>query len=359
MNTNRKAFGSKGVTARADLGSPMGVDHHELPSGIFRLLRKHHDELSPTSIGDRLSQTVVAQHPSGVEGFYRDDSKPVNNTSRFLVDEVMPAIGDTLMDTGHDLSNLSSLRRSLLQLRQLSLSLGQSLLISSEKTGVGYLLTGREGGEGSQPNIDTHGRIAFRQWLRLILCGEAGIPLIILPSDGAGANFPERLTVQSNFNITHFSQLKTAVNMEPELGVSETIIPIVSLESGISGSLPSLHSPEKGTESLVQSIGHILKNLGVDVVETGALCFKLGDTLALLEIGKRFLLFLPSIPALFQKFIIEPAALIKLRLQKISLMLSGIEPIFKSLIHYLNYILKRGWCQANSSPALKSGAFLA
>jgi hypothetical protein len=165
--------------------------------------------------------------------------------------------------------------------------------------------------------------------------------------------------MQLDFNITHLSQLEATVKHETELGIGEAVIPIVSLESGIPGSLPSLYSPEKSTKGFVQSVGHILKNLGLDIAKTRAPCFKLCDATALFEIGKRFLLFLPGILAFLQEFVIQPATFIKMGLQKISLMFGGIEPIFKGFIHYKNYILNEGGCQANSSPALKCGAFLA
>jgi hypothetical protein len=165
--------------------------------------------------------------------------------------------------------------------------------------------------------------------------------------------------MQFNLNITHLSQFKATVKRETELGIGEAVIPIVSLESGIPGSLASLHSSEKGTKGFVQSVSYILKNLGVDVIKTRALCFKLYDTMTLLEIGKRFLLFLPSIPALFQKFIIEPPTLIKLRLHKISLMPSGIESIFKSFVHCINYILNGRRMSSRFIPPLKEWAFSA
>lgn len=338
------------MAARTSLRSPVGVNHHELPSGLFRLLRKHHDELTPTGIGDRLSQAVVAQHPFGVKVFYRNDSKPVNNAPRLLVDEVMPAIGDTLMDTGNDLLSLSSFGCSLFQLRQVSLSPGQSLLVSPEEPRICYPIIGRKSSEALQPHIDSHRHIRRWQWLRLVLSREAGIPFVILTADSAGADFSKDRPMQLDFNITHFSQFEASVKLKPELGIGEALISVEPLEPGIARFFSGLHSPEKGTKGFVQSIGHILKNLGVDIVETEALCFELRDSLALFEIGKRFLLISPGIPALLQKFVVQPATLIKLRLQKLSLRFGRIESIFKSFIHYFNGILNEGGCQAKKAP---------
>lgn len=361
MNTNTEVFGNNGLTPGAALSCTSWVNLDIHPTSIFRFVLDALSELIPSYITNASIHTtpVTIHHVLDLQLLDSNDAKLVNQLPCFLVGKVMPPVSYPFVDTGYDLLRLSSLRRSLLQLRQLSLSLGQSLLICLKETRVWNFLTCRKSGEGSQPNIDSNRRIGWRQCFRFILRGEAGVPFVILPSDSAGADFSEGLAVQPYFKITHFCQLKTAVYVEPELGVGETAIPVVSLESGISGSLPSLHSPEKSTKRFVQSVCHILKNLGVDIIEAGAFCFKLCDTLALLEIGKRFLLFLPSVPALLQELVIKPSALIKLRLQKISLVLGWVEPVFKRFIHCINYTLKRGWCQANSSPALKCGAFLA
>jgi hypothetical protein len=155
--------------------------------------------------------------------------------------------------------------------------------------------------------------------------------------------------VQLDFNITHFSQFETAIKGKPKLSVGETIVSAVPLESGIARGLPSLHSPKESTKCLVQPVSHILKNLGVDVVKTGAFLFKLSDSLALFEIRKRFSFLLPSISTFFKQLVIQPATFIKLGLQKISLMLGGIESIFKGFVHYKDYILNEGGCQADSS----------
>ncbi len=359
MNTNTKVFGNKRMTARAALRSAIGIDCNELSASFFRFTRECIEELSPTGISNRFSKVMIAEHPIDIKLLNGDNAKGINQFSGFLVNKVVSPVSDAFVDTADNLFRLASFRCPLIQLRQLSLTLSQSLLISSEKAGVGNLLSNREGSESLQSHVNAHRRIGWWQWLRFVFRGEAGVPLIILPSDGAGADFAEGLAVHSNFHITHLGQVETAIDMKSKLGIGEAVIPIIPLEAGIARLLPSLHSPEKSTEGFVKSVSHILKNLGVDIAETRALYFKLGDALALLEIGKRFLLFLPSILTLLKKLVIKPAAFIKLGLQKIGLVLGGIKSVFKSFLHNKYYILKEGGCQSDSSPALKCGAFSA
>lgn len=347
MNTGTKVFRDKRMATGTELRSAVGVDRHELSSSLCRFLRKHRDELTPTRISDGLGQTVVAQHPLGVEGLHRNNPEPVYDPPSFLMDEIMSAVGDTFVDTGNNLSGFTSFRCAFLQFGKFPLRFSKGFLISPEKPWIVYPLTCRESSEVSQSHVNSHRRIGWWQWLAFILCGKAGIPLIIMSSDGTDADFPEGLTMQPYLDITNFCQSQTAVYMEPELSVGEAVVPVISLKSGIARRLPSLHSPEKSAKGFVQSVSHILEHLRVDIIEAGALRFKLPDTLALLEIGKGFLFFLPGILALLKEFIIEPPTLIKLRLKNLSLMLRGIEPVFKRLIHYLNYILKERKCQAN------------
>ena len=351
MDTNRKVFGNKGMTTGAKLRSAVGVHRYELSPSLFRFGREYVDELSPTGIGDAFSKAVIAQHPIDVKLLNSDKTKGANQFSRLLVDKVMSSVRNAFMDTGYNLFSLVPLKRSLLHSRQFALGFSQCLFVRPEETGVSYLTASRHSGKILQPDINTYRRLGWWQRLRFILRREASIPFVILPSDGAGANLSEGLTMQLDFNITHLSQFKASIKCETELGIGETIIPIIPLEAGIARLSARFHSPEESTEGFVQPVGYILKDLGIDEFEAGMLCFKLGDVLALLKVGQRFLLLIPSISAFLQKSVIQPAALIEVGFQNFSLVFGGIQSIFKRLIHCLNYILKEGGCQANSSPA--------
>ena len=357
MNTNTQVFRNSRLTPRAALSCTTRVNFDIHPTSIFRFVLDALSKLSPSYITNASVHTspVTIHHLLDLQFLDSNDAKLINQFPCFLMGKIMSSIGYPLVDTRHNCLNPSSFRRSLLQLRQFSLSLGKRLLISPEKARIVNLFSRGQSGEALQPDIKPNRLVGWRQWLRFILYREASIPFIILPSDGTGTDFPEGLAMQLDFNITHLSQLEATVKTETELGIGEAVISIIPFESGIPRSLASLDSPEKGTEGFVQPVGHILKNLRVDIVKAEALFFKLRDSLALFEVGKGFLFFLPGILAFLKELIIEPAAFINLRLQEKSLMFGGIQAIFKGSFHNLNYILNEGRCQANSSPAFKSG----
>ena len=171
--------------------------------------------------------------------------------------------------------------------------------------------------------------------------------------------------MELDFDTANFSQFKvTILNLKAKLGIGEAIISIIAFEPGVSWLFARLNPSKERLKSLIQSIGYILKHLGIDTAETGAFRFKLRDTLALLEIRQTFLLLFPAITAIFQELVIQPATLIKLYLKEFSLMLSGIQTVFKALSHQGIVYLKntevvntKTGGLAHSSPALKCGAF--
>lgn len=340
MNTNTEVFRNNRMATGTSLRSTVRVDCNELSASFFRFAREHAEELPPTGIGNRLGKAMIADHPLDIQLFNGDDAEMINELSGFLVDEVMSAVGNALVNTAYYLSGLSSLRCALLKFAQLPLGFRQCLFVHPEEAEIGNLLPGRHGSERCQPDINTHSFIRCRQWFRLVLNRKRSVPLVTLAPDGACTDFSKDWTMDFNSDITHFSEFKTAVNSEAELSVGEAIIAVKALEARISRILTSLDPTKESSKAFVQPVSHVLEYLGVDSAESGTFRLKFRDTLALLEIRKAFLLLFPSSLAFLKELIIEPATFIKLGLKQCGLMLGGEQSIFKSFLHYVVLYLK-------------------
>jgi len=366
MDTNTKVFGDKGLAPGAALCCTSWVNFDIHPTSLFRFVLDALSKLSPSYITNASIHTtpVTIHHVLDLQLLDSNDAKLVNQLPCFLVDKVMPPVSYPFVDTGYDFLGLSSLRRSLIQFRQLSLSFNQRLPIYLKETRVWNFLTCRKSGEGGQPNIDAHGRIAFRQWLSGTFNSKTNIPFAGRLYNRTGLDIPKDGSMEFGFNTSYLSELKAALfSCEPKLSIGKTIVSVIALKARVAGFLLScLHPPEEALEALIQPISYILKYLGVGIFQARALRFKFRYPLALFEIRKPFLSLFPTIPAFLKQLIIEPTTFIKLTLKQSGLMFSRVESVFKGFIHHHLVYLKgikisTGKEVAHSSPALKYGAF--
>jgi len=359
MDTNRKVFGDNGMTARAKLGSAIGIHPDKLSPSLFRFGREYAEELPPTGIGNGFCKTMIAQHLINIKFLNGNYAKLVNYPSCFLMQEVMSPVENALIDAGNNLPGSPSFSRPLLHLGELPLGFSECLLVCPEEAWIMNSLASRKGSKAIKPYINAYRSAAYWQRLWFIFNGKAGIPLASLPSDGAGLGLPEGLPVELNFDVTDLRKLKITIESEAKLCIGETIIAVKTFEARIAWLFSSLNSPEEGLERLVQSICDILKHLRVDIAKTRAFLLEFYDTLALLEIRKTFLPLLPAITALFQQPVIQPTTLIKLRLKQVNLVICWEKTIFKSLLHRVLLYLKERKLSSRFIPPLKEWAFSA
>jgi len=92
------------------------------------------------------------------------------------------------------------------------------------------------------------------------------------------------------------------------LGITDAIIPILSLESGISRGFASFDSSEKRPEGKVHPVHHILKNLRMNVFEFGFGFFPNRQHLLGFKIANRFAFLLKDILPHGKCFIVDPPA---------------------------------------------------
>lgn len=325
----------------AILRSIGGVHCHELPTSTFSLVGKTGNELAPTSIGNRLSQAVIMQHTVGIDVFHADDPELIHNPMRELVGKVRPSIGDTLMDIGHNLFSPSSLWYSLIEQRQLPLSLSQSPLVCPEETGIGDSFPSGERSKGFQSHIDTDCPIRLAQRLIGNLAAKAHKPFASsTPAYIAGLDITDDRSVQDSLNVPDLRKHDVLiVQGESSLRVSEAVIPPSTSKAGIAGLFACLNPPEESFERQVNTDCHVLQDLAVDQAKGRALLFQDWNRHCLGMIVQGFLPRFPGVLALFQKIVVEPAALIQSCLQKMLLFGAWIDSVLECFKHHLYYSL--------------------
>ena len=87
-----------------------------ITSGTLSLMREDSTEHGPGGIRDRLGEAVVLHHAFDIELFDGNHPEAVDNTPCGLVNEVMAAVSDTLVDAGDDFAGFLPLTASALLL---------------------------------------------------------------------------------------------------------------------------------------------------------------------------------------------------------------------------------------------------
>ena len=132
-------------TVIAGLAEVGWIDFDEHSASFFRFARELGKECRPRGITYALGKTMITKHTVHAEVFYADDAVGRDDLTAFLMGEVLPSPGDTLMNSCHDLTMLPPLWCALSKLRVLALYPGKGFLFLAEKPGVLDLSTDRQG----------------------------------------------------------------------------------------------------------------------------------------------------------------------------------------------------------------------
>lgn len=335
---------------RAILRSIAGIHCHKFSTSTFSLVGKTSNELAPASIGNGLSQAVIMQHTVGIDVFHTDHPKLAHNLMRKLVGKVRPSVSDAFMDMGYNLLGFSSFRCSLVQLRQLPLSLSQSLLASPEEARIGNSFASRERSKGFQTNINPNG--FFGLWQRAIryFSGQTDKPFTSRRSlNGTGANI-SCCPMNDSLDIPNLGESDAIIlKRESKLRIGKAIIPTSAFETGIAWLLTCFYSSKERFESKVNPHSHILKDLGVDIGKALSSLFQLGYRNCLGVVIQGFLFLFPSVLAFLKQVVVEPVTLIQCRLHQMFLVRSRIEAILEGFKHQLYYSLIEDSIQGEDS----------
>ena len=172
-----------------------------ITSGTLSLMREDSTEHGPGGIRDRLGEAVVLHHAFDIELFDGNHPEAVDNTPCGLVNEVMAAVTNALMDAGNHLFGLalaeSCLRAAafpsaaclllILRFGVFSLSFGKGFFVTTEEARVSNERAVGQGQKGIQASIKTDGFFGGRQEVIVLFNREAGEPFPADPVDAGSA----------------------------------------------------------------------------------------------------------------------------------------------------------------------------
>lgn len=342
------------------------VDSHNLPSAsVYCFVLDELCELRPGCVRNRLSETMVMQHPVDFKVLDTDCPEAIDDFPALLVGKVTPSVGDPFVDLRDNLAGLLPLRSHILSLGKLSLLPGQVFFVFPKELGNRNGLRGRKSGEGDEAHINANSFRGRWQGSNFHLAGKANKPLAGRASlDRASLGSSLDRSVKDNPDLPNLGELQGVpfkLPSEPRLRIGEGVVAVKATEAGIAGSLSCLDPAKEGLESQVNPDSRVLEDLGIDGLKRRTFCFEQGEGLLLAVEGETFVPFLPGCLSLLQEMVVEPAALVKSALKLGSLFFGWLDPVFERFTHELDYsvsLTKNQACCAIHPPA-KAGGLLA
>jgi hypothetical protein len=186
----------------------------------------------------------------------------------------------------HGPAAFGSFGGSPLRLREFALCSGKFFFLSAEETRILDPFSRRKRGKALQPQIDPDGQIIERQWLRLYLASETGIPVSKgIPSDGERFDLAFHGTMQDHFHRSNFGKEQAVLpQRKPKLLEGETMVAIIATKPRIARFLSCLHSSKERLERQIHTLLDILQDLREHLQrlqESGSLAF--GGSKTILE----------------------------------------------------------------------------
>ncbi len=224
-----------------------------------------------------LGQTMIMDHAVHMQVFHADHAKTVYDLTAFLMREVIPSEGDTLMHTSHNLAMLAPFRRAFCKLGVCALHLRKGLLFLAEKARVCNLFCIGKCGKGLQSHINANLSRGFWQTLRLTLDREGHVPFacaISLNSTG----FDRALdgTVVDHLDRANLGECHTIIMGETEatLREGEAIIAVTAPKAREARRFTGFAASEKGFEGQINAHSNVLQDLGMSRREGRPICFQ-------------------------------------------------------------------------------------
>ena len=340
------------------------VDFHQMTASLFRFARHLREKRRPRGIGNAFGKTMVLDHPVDRQIFHSDQAVGIDNLPTFLVREVFALPCNSLMDASDGFPMVVAFWCALGKFAVLALDFGKGFLFGAEKARIGDFLSVRESRKGLESNINAHRIGVLRQPLRLHFTGEGGIPFAgAAPVDGECFDFATHRAMVDHLDTAHLGEADPVImgDAKPRLRKGEAVIAALASEARIPRWFSGLTAPKKGFKGQINPHSDILQDLRMHAFEGRAFVFEDRKGFLLLIERKGAPVLLPSISALSQQVIIQPAAFLKLLRQKALLLLGRIQAVLERLTLASIFSLKRACCQARgrSIPSLQPRGFLA
>ncbi len=312
------------------------IDLNYLFTSIFRFVFKGVKKHAPGGVSDTFVQTAELPHVVDTKVFYDNGVKRVNELSGLLMGEVMPLVGNPLVDSGNNFAGFSAFWRALNLFGEFTLRFCKSLFFFAEKPRVWDGLSIRKRGKVCHAHVDARNRLNGLQDRHMFnVTNKAHKPF---PGCGAAdsAGFDSSLDgpVFADSDAAYLGELDVVISKgETQLRVAERIVTELTTKAWIARFIAPLDPLEEGSKGQIDTGGNVLKGLAIDVSQKWMLLLKLFNSIALVVSRKTYLIGFPNCFALFEKMVIEPATGVKRRFKRMFLHPIRIDSIFESFSH--------------------------
>ena len=326
------------MSARATVLRGIGwVDFDELVASFRRFACQLVKERRPCRVRYAFSQAVIVYHPVHVEVLYTDGAELVDNPSAVLMCEVLTTPLRAFVNSSNDLALMMPLFGTFLGFSQLPLSFCNSFLFLAKETRVRDLLPIGECCKRLEPDINTNLVWVLRQSLRFDFTGKTGIPFAGRGSgDSAGFGSPSHRPMKLDLDVPNLGENELPIldlASARDLGKGDAIVSAIAFETWIAWIFTSFYPSEEGLKSKIDTHGHVLQDLGVDILERRPLLFQDRIGLLLLIARDAIASLLIDALAFLKQMVIEPTTLFKRLVEQFLLFLRWEDSILKILKH--------------------------
>ena len=201
---------------------------------------------------------MVLDHAYDIQFLNGDHAEAVDDLTSGLVNKVMAAIANPLMDTGNNFLRLPSFSGATNLFCQLPLGFGEGFLITAKEARVLDILAIGQRGECFQANVYSDSFLGWWQQFGADFAGEAGVPFMTNAANGTGFDCAVNRAVQTNGYVANLRQAQSALlEPEPALRIGERVVS-VAFNARKAWCLSCLDPAEEGVEGEVNADSDVL-----------------------------------------------------------------------------------------------------
>ncbi len=301
----------------------------------------------PGRISNTFGELRVPDHVAHHQSLDGDEPEPLDQQGNLLLNEILPAVADALMDARYHLAPLLLCWRFAPGLGQLALRFGKGFFFLAEEAGIVDVLVCGEIGKGLEPHINADLFRRGEQALGLhFAAADRDVPLARGRAfDNGSLGRALDRAMHDHLHLPKLGKHELALTGEskavPVLLEGEAIIAKARPKAGIAWLLARLAPAEKGGESQINPLDRILHDLRVDFSQFRADFLASGQFSALLSKSKEDARHAVGIAPLLQGGIVHFAAEGEPLVERGLLFLRWIQAELIGLVHRDPFLVRR------------------
>ena len=268
MDTHSYVFGNDDATPGAFLRRAAWVNECNTPTSVCSFVGSELHELTPSNIRNAAANCLVpvGLHILDVEFFKGNELVFIHQLARFLMGKVIAPIGGSFVGMTQCLNDLTALSAALGELLFLTLQAGNVSGVFLHPALAVNLFAIAEIGKGRQAKVNTDNVVISRQRLNVALTREASVEVANrVTLDSQGFDVGADGAMQINGYVANLGDPKPVTDqLKARLGKGEAIVQALALKAWVSRFFASLDTAKESLKSQIDTLLHVLQNLGVN-----------------------------------------------------------------------------------------------